>query len=161
VPGTAALNGDGFAGITSVSCASAGDCSAGGYYTDSSSHLQAFVVSQTDGTWHPATKVPGTRVLNRGGDATLTSVSCASAGNCSAGGYYTDSSHFQQMFVVSQRNGAWGTATEVPGTPSLNQGGDAAILSVSCARAGDCSAGGLYEDSSSSRQAFVDSETSQ
>jgi len=30
-----------------VSCASAGHCSAGGFYTGSSGHLQAFVVSQT------------------------------------------------------------------------------------------------------------------
>jgi hypothetical protein len=29
-------------------------------------------------------------------------VSCAPAGTCSAGGYYTDRSHHQQAFVVSQ-----------------------------------------------------------
>ena len=33
-----------------MSCASAGNCSAGGYYTDSSGHRQAFVVSEVNGT---------------------------------------------------------------------------------------------------------------
>jgi len=32
-------------------------------------------------------------------------VACASAGNCSAGGFYTDRSHNQQAFMVSETNG--------------------------------------------------------
>ena len=44
--------------------------------------------------------------------------------------------------VVS--GGTWGTAEEVPGSAALNKGGDAEILSVSCASAGNCSAGGFY-----------------
>jgi hypothetical protein len=46
VPGTAALNQGGDVGIGSVSCAAAGKWSAGGFYTDSSGHGQAFVVSE-------------------------------------------------------------------------------------------------------------------
>jgi len=154
VPGTAALNQGGIAGIA-VSCGSAGNCSAGGHYTDSSGRDQAFVVNQVNGTWHTAIEVPGTAVLNRGGNADITSVSCASAGNCSASGDYTDSSGRNQVFVVSQINGTWHTAIEVPGTAALNRGGDAGIGSVSCASAGNCSAGGSYIDSSGHRQAFV------
>jgi hypothetical protein len=90
VPGTAALNQGGNAFITSVSCGSAGNCGAGGYYRDSSGHFQAFVVSQVNGTWHTAIEVPGTAALNQGGNAEIASVSCASAGNCGAGGYYRD-----------------------------------------------------------------------
>jgi hypothetical protein len=37
-----------------------------------------------------------------GARATLTSVSCAPAGTCSAGGLYTDSSGRQQAFVVNK-----------------------------------------------------------
>jgi hypothetical protein len=153
VPGTAALNGS--AAMTSVSCASAGNCSAGGYYGKG----QAFVVSQANGTWHKAIEVPGTAALNQGGGAEITSVSCASAGNCAAGGSYSDSSRRQQAFVVSQTGGTWHTAIEVPGTAALNQGGGAEITSVSCASAGNCTAGGAYHDSSGNRQAFVVSET--
>jgi len=61
--------------------------------------------------------------------------------------------------VVGQVNGAWRTAIEVPGTPALNQGGSAGIAAVSCASAGNCSAGGSYADGSGHGQAFVDSET--
>jgi len=43
----------------------------------------------------------------------------------------------------------------VPGTAALNQGGIAQINSVSCATAGNCGAGGSYEDGSGDFQAFV------
>ena len=75
---------------------------------------------------------PGTATLNTGGKAAVGSVSCASAGNCSAGGYYLDSSGHYQAFVVSQVNGTWGKAKEVPGTATLDTHGDATINSVSC-----------------------------
>jgi len=155
VPGTAALNTGGGAGIESVSCASAGNCSAGGLFTDSSGHQQAFAVSQVNGKWGTAIEVPGTAGLNTGGAAQVNSLSCASAGNCSAGGVYGSSG--LQAFVVSQVNGKWGTAIEVPGTAALNTGRDATIFSVSCASAGKCSAGGTY--TSSVEQAFVVSQT--
>jgi hypothetical protein len=48
--------------------------------------------------------------------------------------------------------GTWGTAIEVPGTAALHQGGYAFVSSVSCARAGNCSAGGSYADSHISGQ---------
>jgi len=102
VPGTAALNKGTFAEISSVSCAAAGDCSAAGYYTDSSGHYQPFVASQSGGTWGEAEKVPGAATLNKGGLATMASISCAAPGSCSAGGYYTDSSHRTQALVDSQ-----------------------------------------------------------
>jgi hypothetical protein len=157
VPGTDAL-GHGHAVITSVSCGSAGNCSAGGDYTGRSRSLQAFVVSQVGGTWGKAIKVPGTAALNKDGGAAINSVSCASAGNCSAGGSYADSSHHGQVFVVSQVNGTWGEAIEVPGTAALNRGGAAEITSVSCASAGNCSAGGRYFRYSSGFQVFVVSQ---
>ena len=84
-----------------MSCASAGNCAAAGCYTDSSGR-QAFVASEVNGTWHTAIEVPGTAALNQGGNALADSVSCAMAGNCSAGGCYTDSSGHTQAFVVNE-----------------------------------------------------------
>jgi hypothetical protein len=157
VPGSAALNREGNAGIASVSCASAGNCSAGGSYADSSGG-QAFVVSQEHGVWGKALAVTGSRALNRGGNAEIFSVSCASAGYCSASGTYADSSRHQQVFVVSQVHGTWGRAIEVPGTAALNGGGYDVIFSVSCGSAGYCSAGGFYTDGSGHQQVFVVSQ---
>lgn len=59
MPGTGTLGGSP-SQVWSVSCASAGTCSAGGYYTDGSGHRQGFVVSQVSGTWGNGLKVPGT-----------------------------------------------------------------------------------------------------
>ena len=159
VPGIAALNTGGAAYVNWVSCATAGNCSAGGSYIDSSGNQQAFVVSQVNGTWGTAKEVPGTAALNQGGTAAVTSVSCASAGDCSAGGYYDDSSGVVQMLVVSQVNGIWGTAREIPGTGALNQTNRVVQnVFVSCASAGNCSVGGVYQDSSGDVQAFVVSQ---
>jgi cytochrome c551/c552 len=158
VPGTATLAPGGNAAVTSVSCARAGYCSAGGNYADSSGLRQVFVASEKDGVWHSALEVPGIAALNQRGNATISTVSCASAGNCSAGGNYLDGSGHTQAFVVSKVNGTWGTAEEVPGSAALNQGGTAEIISLSCGAAGNCGAGGLYEDSSGKQHAFVVSE---
>jgi hypothetical protein len=61
--------------------------------------------------------------------------------------------------VVSERNGSWGKAIEVPGSGALNTGGHAQVMSVSCTSAGYCAAGGYYLDRSGADQAFVVSRT--
>jgi hypothetical protein len=159
VPGTAALNVGGYAGISSVSCAAAGDCSAGGFYASASVDgiptVQALVVTETGGTWHSARELPGTGALNGGGYAAITSVSCASAGNCSAGGEYTSSAAATEAFVVSQTGGTWSTAAEVPGIGALDSSGLALVDSVSCPSPGNCSAAGSYHDANFTSQAFA------
>ena len=94
----------------------------------------AVAASPSSHVWGTAEEVPGTAALNRGDFADMLSVSCASAGNCSAGGHYRNSSG-QQAFVVSQTGGTWGAAIEAPGTAPLNQDGNADIASVSCGAA--------------------------
>lgn len=42
------------------------------------------------GIWRKAIEVPGMAALNRDDNGQTTAVSCASAGNCAAGGIYTD-----------------------------------------------------------------------
>ena len=158
MPGSAALNKGGFAAVTSVSCPSAGNCAAGGYYRDGSFRFQLFVVGERNGAWGKAIEVPGSAALNTGGHAQVNSVSCPSAGNCAAGGFYEDSSSHSQAFVVSERNGTCGNALAVPGLGALNKGGHAAVSSVSCPSAGHCVAGGYYADRSRHQQAFVVSE---
>jgi len=159
VPGMAKLNVGGYALLDSVACASPGNCSAAGSYYDGLQHFQAFVVNEAKGTWGQAEEVPGTAKLNAGGNAGGGWVSCASPGNCSAGGFYTDASHHLQALVVNEANGTWGKAEDVPGTVKLNAGRWAQIDSVSCASAGYCSAAGFYRDASLAVQPFVVDET--
>ena len=158
VPGLAALNKGGEAEVNSVSCASAGNCTAGGYYDERRGYdQQGFVAVERHGRWGTAIEVPGLGALNTGGEAEVTSVSCASAGNCAAGGDYGGPGGRTQGFVVSEENGLWGQAIEVPGLGALNKGHLAAIHSVSCASAGNCTAGGHYYADRAQR-GFVASE---
>jgi len=162
VPGLGALNKGGDAEVTSVSCASAGSCAAGGYYTDRHHHSQGFVASERHGRWGKAIEVPGLAALNTGGAhgpaADVFSVSCASAGSCAAGGYYTDRRGHLQGFVIVERDGRWGRAIEVPGLGALNKGGDVEVSEVSCASAGNCAAVGLYPDRLGHLQMFAASQ---
>jgi hypothetical protein len=169
VPGLGALNAGATpynlsAAVGQVSCASAGNCAAGGYYADRSGRTQGFLVTERNGHWGKATEVPGLGALNAGGTAAVFfSVSCASAGNCAAGGTYTDRHHRGQGFLVTERNGHWGKATEVPGLGALNAGATAdnngaEVNAVSCASAGNCAAAGSYADRSGRTQGFVADE---
>jgi hypothetical protein len=141
VPGLAALDTDGYSGVSSVSCASAGNCAVGGYYTFHGDQ-GAFVASERNARWAKAIAVPGLSALNTGEDAGVTSVSCTSAGNCAAGGGYAGHG---QAFVAAERNGSWGKAIALPGMGALNTRGDAGISEVSCGSAGNCAAGGIYD----------------
>jgi len=74
------------------------------------------------------------------------------------GGSYRDGHRLGQAYVVSERNGRWGTALEIPGTAGLNAGGAAGADSVSCPSAGNCTISGGYTDSHGHGQVFVVSE---
>jgi hypothetical protein len=154
VPGLATLNHRN-AGIFSLSCGSAGNCSAAGYYTDSLDHEQSYLVREKAGTWQPAKEVSGTAALNAGGNSEFYDVSCVSGAACSGGGYYTDASGDQQGYVASETNGAWGSAKKVPGLTALNTGGSAQVQYVSCASAGNCAAGGTYYAGSAVSEPFA------
>ena len=158
IPGLRALNKGGNAQVFSLSCASAGNCAVAGGYKDGSGRVQGFVASQWNGRWGKAIEVPGLGALNTGGGAEVLSLSCASAGNCAATGFYIDSSISGQGFVASERNGRWGKAIEIPGLQALNDGGGAAGVSVSCATAGNCAIAGQYSDGGGNGQGFVASE---
>jgi hypothetical protein len=102
VPGTSSLDAGGGTEATSVSCATAGNCAAGLTYTSGTGPQQAFVASEANGAWGTAIAIPGLDALNAGGNASVTSVSCATAGTCAAGGTYTGGAGHTEAFVVSQ-----------------------------------------------------------
>jgi hypothetical protein len=147
MPGTAALNVGGRADVSSVSCASAGNCAAGGFYTDGSGGRQAFLADEVGGVWSSAIEVPGSAALNtlsRDIGAGVSSISCRSTGNCTAGGNYEAASTGEQPFVVDEKDGVWGTARPVRGTASINTNYEGRVNAVSCSSDGNCVAGGSY-----------------
>jgi hypothetical protein len=155
LPATAAVAGwgkalaiDGPGGTSSriwaISCASPGNCSAGGSYPAAGGQ-EAFVVTETKGVWGKPVEVPGLARLNTGHYAITIALSCAAAGDCTAGGLYgVRTSVSNQSFVVTETNGHWGTAEEVPGSGALNGGTSGAVTTVSCSSPGHCAVGGLY-----------------
>ena len=155
LPGVGSLNKGGNSDLLALSCGSPGNCAAGGYYQLSGGQRQAFVADERRGSWHSAVQLPGIGTLNKGGDARVLSTSCASAGNCAAGGTYRDASGRYQAFVATEKNGRWSKGILAPGSGTLNKGGDAAVQSVSCGRAGACAAVGYYRDGASHRQVLL------
>jgi hypothetical protein len=148
VPGTAGLNKGHDAQVTAVSCPSAGNCAVGGYYTNSSSHGELFLINQSKGSWGKAKEIPGLAALTKGSTAQIYSISCNSAGNCSGGGYGENSSFREIAFVVTETGGRWGSAESVPGITSLSSAGDSGLDQISCRSAGHCTAVGYGENSS-------------
>ena len=139
--------------VNSVSCASAGNCTAVGSYTDSSGNLQGLLLTRAAGTWAgveaplPAGAASDPIVL-------ANSVSCASAGNCTAVGRYTDSSGNQQGLLLTQTRGTW-RAVKAPLPAGAAARPDVSVNSVSCASARTCTAVGSYADSSRNQQGLL------
>jgi hypothetical protein len=88
----------------SVSCPSAGNCGVGGVfqYYNGLGNPQAFVASETNGHWATAEPVPGMGTL-AGFGGWVNSVSCPSAGHCTAAGTYQDDNNEGQAFVTAPR----------------------------------------------------------
>jgi hypothetical protein len=158
IPGSGKLAAGGEADGNSVSCTSAGNCVAGGFYIDATHHDQVFLAVQRKGHWGKAFEIPGTASLNAGGDGSVAAVSCPSAGNCAATGTYEASSGALEAFVVSEHGGHWAKATEVRGFGSLNVDDYGEVEALSCAAAGYCTLGGSYLDGSDDVQAFLATE---
>jgi Kelch motif protein/galactose oxidase-like protein len=147
--------------LTSVSCAPTGECAAVGSYS-ASNNPQGVLLTESSGTWGDG--VEATLPADAGSQpgVALSSVSCASAGNCGAVGSYFDDSFNQHIVLLDESSGAWGDGVEA--TLPDNAGsspGYAAVMSVSCASAGNCSAVGSYLDNGtpSNQQALMLSES--
>jgi hypothetical protein len=149
------LNGLGsVARLYRVSCASAGNCTAGGAAGNiSASH--AIVVSEKNGTWGKPATLPGLAELDTSHDSYVSVLSCVSPGNCAAAGNYTAGGAGLYVWVAGQRNGVWGNAAPVPNLNALNAGKVAAVNGLSCATLGSCAMGGYYTDGTMKNQPWV------
>jgi hypothetical protein len=90
-------------------------------------------------------EVPGGRLSFPGfsaSDATLTTTTCPTLGNCVAVGY--TSAATQASIVATQVNGVWGSAQVINGTGSLGNGSGGILTNVACGGPGDCTATGWY-----------------
>jgi hypothetical protein len=91
--------------------------------------------------WGYAKKVP----VPAGNSAFINALSCGGPGDCVAGGGYDDKANKAHAFLVEERNGVWRAQQPVNGLPGPATYVYAGVTSVSCASAGNCSAGGIYQ----------------
>src|SRR5207302_771291 len=61
--------------------------------------------------------------------------------------------------AVALADTSWGRAIKVPGLATLSHSGAAHLLSISCAAARSCAAGGNYSDGAGHTQAYVVNKT--
>ena len=142
IPGLAGLDSGQEPMVAGLSCYSPGNCTVIGTYATGGTQLDAmFVADEVNGTWGPGTEPPGASTFE-GESITVNAMSCASAGNCVAGGQYEPSySYYPKLpFVVSETNGTWQTPTALTGLGS--QVTNAQVTSVSCPSAGNCTVTG-------------------
>jgi hypothetical protein len=134
--------------LAGISCTSAGDCTAVGSYGFGTKQAPIYVTERS-GVWGPATEVgaPGRAsswsALGGGG---FSSVSCASATDCTAVGqtfsaiYSGVNSQRKVPFVATETGGRWGAAKERRTSAAL---GPEVFFGVSCSSARDCVAIGI------------------
>src|SRR5262249_15280437 len=138
--------------IAAMSCFSPGNCTAIGSMTPPSPKI-LFTVNEKNGVWGTAQAVPGIAALLVGklDGARIGAFSCSSAGNCGAGGSYSPPGHQTRAFIVTEKNGHWGKAEQVPGLAKLASDRFSEVQTMSCPSAGNCSAGGSYIDIASKK----------
>jgi hypothetical protein len=87
----------------SVSCAAPGDCVVGGFaLVDPGMVQRAFIATEVNGSWGMTRELPGSAALNAGASADVAVVSCPSAGNCAAGGSYTDAGGLRHAMTADK-----------------------------------------------------------
>jgi hypothetical protein len=145
--------------VNSMSCPSLGNCSAGGYYSVGPSRIQGFVVDEIKGAWGFASDIQGLNTLNLGRNARVTALSCSSAGNCAAGGFYTDRNFSTRAFLANEVDAEWHSAFQVPGTASSDTSTKVSVTSVSCTARRSCTAGGTLANDVTGTRIFLANET--
>jgi hypothetical protein len=97
---------------------------------------QGLLISATNGSWATGTEA----TLPSGGvTAQPNAISCASAGNCTAVGYYVDSLNAQHGLLLTETGGSWANGVEAPLPPGAS---NPSVLAVSCWAPGSCGAVG-------------------
>jgi hypothetical protein len=131
--------------LPALGCASAGDCVAGGAYTDAKGQTQGLLSDEINGVWRGAVTITPPRTAAASADVTVLSTACGAPGNCSATGTYQDKSGTSQGFVDSEVGNVWrGAVTVALPVNAVSAGQNVQLRSIACASAGNCSAVGTY-----------------
>jgi hypothetical protein len=131
--------------LSALACPAAGRCVASG----ARGEQRAIIVAQRGHRWHSAVvNLPSNAEQGYGSNGpalpTLRSISCGTAGNCAAAGYYYGSDQAEHALLVDEKGGTWSAGLDVPLPPDAGATSEGSLSSVSCAPAGSCVAVGSY-----------------
>ena len=144
--------------LNAVSCGSRGNCSAGGSYTDKYGKTHPFLVDETSGTWRRAFAVKGSTRPALKPYAQIQSISCGSSNDCTAFGESLGSAgKGLYYFVLTKREGAWGSVRLVPGLASLAFRGFSGS-EMACSANQSCTIAGSYFTQSAVTKPYALSE---
>src|SRR5262249_44379109 len=111
--------------VYSVSCPSPGNCSAVGGYVDRLGNGEGLLLTETAGSWAAGVEAAlPADAATTGQRVSIDSVSCASAGSCSAVGTYYDSSGNIEGLLLTESAGSWtaGVEAALPADAAPSQG---------------------------------------
>lgn len=146
--------------LASVSCAAAGSCAAVGNYSDSGYYQQGLLMNYRKGVWRTGVRVPPPAGAAADPQVTLTAVSCAAVGYCTAVGSYTNTAGNAVAFAISESGWVWGAAQTLGLPAGTGAGASSSLAAVSCTAIGDCTAVGWYTDSSGAVQGLLATQNS-
>jgi hypothetical protein len=151
--------------LRSVSCVAGGGCEAGGSYGGAAGE-QPLALNEANQEWGTGQDIAVPSGTGITGATSLSSVSCATAGNCEAIGTVSyDGKASTAQTMLNEVDGQWGSGTDPLPTP--NGGSVDALNDVSCGGVGDCAAVGqeqtvggvthayLVDDSGGTRQSGI------
>jgi len=134
-----------------VSCPSASQCVAVGYYNDNQDGL---LLTLSSGSW-TAAEAP---VPPGGSTPHVGAVSCASVNYCVAGGSYVDSSGQGQGLLLTLSGGSW-TPAEALAPANAASDPSEQVEDMSCPSVNGCFGGGVYEDSNNTQTGLLLTDT--
>jgi len=140
-----------YAVVNGIACRNAGNCVAvGNYDYGRSSNLQAFIATESHGTWARAFTPRLPANASSPASAQLQAVTCTRGGYCEAVGSYQDSAgNAQTMTLAKAPTGPWRQAAEVASPPGAAANPDALMTGIACTSPGSCVAVGNYSLSAS------------
>src|SRR5271167_2347923 len=116
-------------------------------------HAASAASAPVRGVWLPARELPGTSLAGTspsGNASSVDAVACAPGAECvTADDTLTFKTGADVSFLLSEKNGSWGRAQQIPGlpaaapSPGINEV-SAEIHAVACPASGYCLAAGSY-----------------
>jgi hypothetical protein len=147
--------------IKDVYCSSAGNCAAVGLFSPPGGGAVPFAMTSTSGVWGSASTITfPTGIQSNTLFSIPYGVACASAGNCTAVGFFRNTAGNHEGFTVTSSNGTWGTARPASILMDGQSGRRTGELkSVSCAPNGLCTAVGKMTNSDGRQRPFMTSSS--